>query len=104
MPKVSGTLLWYGEGAGYIGDKDRGYIVELLYALLRHHARLGWWLAKRRSSMLSEENEEQVVAFIAGHPAFFWRAAALGRCTMPLTQNKGGGLLGNHDHGRIRVA
>jgi 16S rRNA (cytosine967-C5)-methyltransferase len=30
----------------YIDDKDRGQISELLYALLRHHARLGWWLAK----------------------------------------------------------
>lgn len=29
-----------------IGDADRGHISELLYALLRHHARLGWWLAK----------------------------------------------------------
>jgi 16S rRNA (cytosine967-C5)-methyltransferase len=30
----------------YIGDQDRGRISDLLYALLRHHARLGWWLAK----------------------------------------------------------
>ncbi len=30
----------------YIGDTDRGQISDLLYALLRHHARLGWWLAK----------------------------------------------------------
>jgi 16S rRNA (cytosine967-C5)-methyltransferase len=30
----------------YIGDKDRGWILELLYAVLRHHARLGWWLAR----------------------------------------------------------
>ncbi len=30
----------------YITDKDRGHILDLLYALLRHHARLGWWLAK----------------------------------------------------------
>ncbi|TPO06317.1 rRNA cytosine-C5-methylase, partial [Mesorhizobium sp. CU2] len=30
----------------YIGDGDRGQILELLYALLRHHARLGWWLAR----------------------------------------------------------
>jgi 16S rRNA (cytosine967-C5)-methyltransferase len=30
----------------FIGDKDRGPISETLYALLRHHARLGWWLAK----------------------------------------------------------
>jgi 16S rRNA (cytosine967-C5)-methyltransferase len=30
----------------YIGDHDRGYIFDLLYTLLRHHARLGWWLAR----------------------------------------------------------
>jgi len=30
----------------YIRDKDRGHISDLLYALLRHHARLGWWLAR----------------------------------------------------------
>lgn len=30
-----------------IGDADRGQILELLYALLRHHARLGWWLARQ---------------------------------------------------------
>ncbi|TIW80580.1 MAG: rRNA cytosine-C5-methylase, partial [Mesorhizobium sp.] len=30
----------------YIGDRDRGQISKLLYALLRHHARLGWWLAR----------------------------------------------------------
>lgn len=30
----------------YIGDRDRGQILELLYALLRHHARLGWWLGR----------------------------------------------------------
>ncbi|WP_245263217.1 RsmB/NOP family class I SAM-dependent RNA methyltransferase [Azorhizobium doebereinerae] len=30
----------------YIEDRDRGSISDLLYALLRHHARLGWWLAR----------------------------------------------------------
>jgi 16S rRNA (cytosine967-C5)-methyltransferase len=30
----------------YIGDQDRGRISDLLYELLRHHARLSWWLAK----------------------------------------------------------
>jgi 16S rRNA (cytosine967-C5)-methyltransferase len=30
----------------YIRDEDRGHISDLLYALLRHHARLGWWLAR----------------------------------------------------------
>ncbi len=29
-----------------VGDQDRGQISDLLYALLRHHARLGWWLAE----------------------------------------------------------
>lgn len=28
-----------------IGDRDRGQIIEQVYALLRHHARLAWWLA-----------------------------------------------------------
>ncbi|PTW50854.1 RsmB/NOP family class I SAM-dependent RNA methyltransferase [Rhodovulum kholense] len=31
----------------HIGDRDRGAIIELLQTLLRHHARLGWWLAKQ---------------------------------------------------------
>ncbi|WP_454916096.1 RsmB/NOP family class I SAM-dependent RNA methyltransferase [Xanthobacter sediminis] len=30
----------------YIGGEDRAHIADLLYALLRHHARVGWWLAK----------------------------------------------------------
>jgi 16S rRNA (cytosine967-C5)-methyltransferase len=30
----------------YIQDKDRGEISDLLYALLQHQARLGWWLAR----------------------------------------------------------
>ena len=30
----------------YVGDADRGPIFDLFYALLRHHARLGWWLAR----------------------------------------------------------
>ncbi|WP_181170136.1 MULTISPECIES: hypothetical protein [unclassified Mesorhizobium] len=30
----------------YIGDKAHGQILELLYALLRHQGRLGWWLVK----------------------------------------------------------
>ena len=30
----------------HFDDKDRGAVLELLYALLRHRARLGWWLAR----------------------------------------------------------
>lgn len=30
----------------HLTEADRGTISELLYALLRHHARLGWWIAR----------------------------------------------------------
>lgn len=30
-----------------VGDADRGAVLELLYALLRHRARLGWWLERQ---------------------------------------------------------
>ncbi len=30
----------------YIGSKDRAFIAEKVYATLRHHARLGWWIAR----------------------------------------------------------
>ncbi|MEP9353762.1 RsmB/NOP family class I SAM-dependent RNA methyltransferase [Xanthobacter sp. KR7-65] len=29
-----------------MSDRDRGYVSDQFYGLLRHHARLGWWLAK----------------------------------------------------------
>lgn len=31
----------------HLGDRDRGAVLEQLYALLRHRARLGWWLARQ---------------------------------------------------------
>ncbi len=30
----------------YVGSKDRADIAERIYRLLRHHARLGWWLER----------------------------------------------------------
>ncbi|MCL2469994.1 MAG: methyltransferase domain-containing protein [Alphaproteobacteria bacterium] len=30
----------------YMGAKDRAFIAQLVYDLLRHHARLNWWLEK----------------------------------------------------------
>ena len=38
----------YFRARRHIGDSDRGAILELVYALLRHRARLGWWLARLR--------------------------------------------------------
>ncbi len=34
----------------HFGDKDRGAILELVYDLLRHRARLGWWLNRLGNS------------------------------------------------------
>ena len=31
----------------HLDDSDRGAVLEQLYALLRHRARLGWWLARQ---------------------------------------------------------
>ena len=31
----------------HLGDRDRGAVLEQLYAILRHRARLGWWLARQ---------------------------------------------------------
>lgn len=36
---------WFRERR-YLGEKERGFLVAQLYALLQHHARLGWWLAR----------------------------------------------------------
>lgn len=36
----------YFRARRYIGSKDRGYVSATLYDVLRHHARLGWWLEK----------------------------------------------------------
>ena len=38
----------YFRARRYIGSSDRGAIAEMVYAILRHHARLGWWLAKEK--------------------------------------------------------
>lgn len=32
-----------------LDDADRGAVIELLYVLLRHRARLGWWLARHKA-------------------------------------------------------
>lgn len=44
-PADAVTSGWF-RARRHIGDSDRGAILELLYALLRHRARLGWWLVR----------------------------------------------------------
>lgn len=42
-PADAVTSGWF-RARRHFDDRDRGAILELLYALLRHRARLGWWL------------------------------------------------------------
>jgi 16S rRNA (cytosine967-C5)-methyltransferase len=44
-PRPSDTLLSaYFRSHRYIGSKDRSGIASRVYTILRHHARLNWWL------------------------------------------------------------
>jgi len=40
----------YFRARRFIGSHDRGAIAARLYAILRHRARLGWWLSKQTAS------------------------------------------------------
>src|SRR5277367_6636754 len=40
----------YFKSRRYIGSKDRAYIGELVYWVLRHKASLEWWLAEKLKS------------------------------------------------------
>ena len=46
----------------FIGAKDRAAIAERLYAVLRHHARLGWWLD--RAGWPTDPRRGRVAAFL----------------------------------------
>lgn len=41
----------YFRARRYIGSKDRAYIANTLYDVLRHQARLGWWLEKNQAGV-----------------------------------------------------
>lgn len=45
-PADAVTSGWF-RARRYFDDSDRGAVLELLYALLRHRARLGWWLNRQ---------------------------------------------------------
>jgi len=52
----------YFRARRYIGSHDRGAISVMLYDILRHHARLGWWIDKNGG----ENNPRaQVIAYLA---------------------------------------
>lgn len=45
-PADAVTSGWF-RARRYFDDSDRGAVLELLYAFLRHRARLGWWLNRQ---------------------------------------------------------
>lgn len=45
-----------------LDDRDRGAVLELLYALLRHRARLGWWLGRQNHA---ETPRNRLLAWLA---------------------------------------
>lgn len=47
VPRPADALVsGYFRARRYIGSKDRAAVVGMVYGILRHHARLGWWLAQ----------------------------------------------------------
>jgi len=54
---------WF-RGRRDLDEKDRGEISEIIYALLRHHARLGWWLAKHGRD---DRPRNRLLAWLAIH-------------------------------------
>ncbi|MCC7304700.1 MAG: RsmB/NOP family class I SAM-dependent RNA methyltransferase [Alphaproteobacteria bacterium] len=59
---MDGTVGDYMRGRRYIGSKDRAAIVEKVYSIVRHFARLGWHLARTGAS---DTPRNFVIAYLA---------------------------------------
>src|SRR5262245_5980030 len=67
----------YFRGRRYIGGKDRRDIIDRVYAILRHRARLDWWLGRAggreaQPGQSPESDRRRVIAALAlldGWPA-----------------------------------
>jgi len=60
-PADAVTSGWF-RGRRDLDDADRGAVLERLYALLRHRARLGWWLDRQGRS---DTPRERLIAWLA---------------------------------------
>jgi 16S rRNA (cytosine967-C5)-methyltransferase len=49
----------YFRARRYIGSKDRAAIATMLYDVLRHHARLGWWVTKLQKETQDREQDRR---------------------------------------------
>ncbi len=59
---MDNALRDYLKNRRYIGSKDRKYIVEMVYDIVRATARLGWWLDKQQAE---DTPRNRVIAFLA---------------------------------------
>ena len=66
---ADGVVAAFFRGRRYIGSKDRAAIAERLYAALRHHARLGWWLRRHGHSDDGRARIIALLALVEGLPA-----------------------------------
>src|SRR5262249_11830651 len=54
----------YFRGRRYIGGKDRRDIVDHAYAVLRHRARLDWWIGQTDGSSSPSERQRMIAALV----------------------------------------
>lgn len=66
---ADGTVAAFFRSRRYIGSKDRADIAERVYSVMRHHARLGWWLARLGHSDDGRARVLASLALIEGRPA-----------------------------------
>ena len=63
IPRPADALVSaYFRARRYIGSKDRAYVSTTLYDVLRHHARLEWWLRKEGGELTPRA---QLLAYLA---------------------------------------
>lgn len=51
----------YMRARRYIGSKDRAFIAEMVYELVRHHARLGWWIEREK---LEDDGRNRAILYL----------------------------------------
>ncbi len=59
---MDGTCGDYFRPRRYIGAKDRAFIAETIYEIVRHSARIGWWLEREA---IEDTPRNRVIAFMA---------------------------------------
>ena len=59
---ADGVASDYFRARRFIGSKDRAAVSSMLYTILRHHARLGWWL--EREARREDQRRAHLLAYL----------------------------------------